>query len=74
MFFLQYSTLNIDRSLSFVLYLNINCLCLFNLQNTKRLTVSIVKTMKMDSAVFVVAVSPDAKFIAVALLDYTVKA
>lgn len=43
------------------------------LQATKHLTVSNVRTMKMNDDVLVVAVSPDAKYIAVALLDCTVK-
>uniref|UniRef100_A0A7N2M7D1 Small-subunit processome Utp12 domain-containing protein n=1 Tax=Quercus lobata TaxID=97700 RepID=A0A7N2M7D1_QUELO len=42
-------------------------------QGTKCLTVSNVRTMKMNDDVLVVAVSPDAKYIAVALLDCTVK-
>lgn len=46
---------------------------LFNLQDTKQLLVSNVRTMKMNDDVLVVAVSPDAKYIAVALLDCTVK-
>lgn len=39
----------------------------------KQLTVSTVKNMKMNDDVLVVAVSPDGKHIAVALLDCTVK-
>jgi len=44
-----------------------------NLQATKKLTVSNVKSMKMNDDVLAVAISPDAKHIAVALLDSTVK-
>lgn len=44
-----------------------------NLQATKQLTVSNVKSMKMNDDVLAVAISPDAKHIAVALLDSTVK-
>ncbi|KAG7582840.1 WD40-repeat-containing domain [Arabidopsis suecica] len=40
---------------------------------TKQLTVSNVKSMKMNDDVLAVAISPDAKHIAVALLDSTVK-
>ncbi|KAJ1418923.1 WD40/YVTN repeat-like-containing domain superfamily [Sesbania bispinosa] len=42
-------------------------------QATKQLIVSNVRTMKMNDDVLVVAISPDAKYIAVALLDSTVK-
>ncbi|KAL5065667.1 hypothetical protein RYX36_027404 [Vicia faba] len=42
-------------------------------QATKQLTFSNVKTMRMNDDVLVVAISPDAKYIAVALLDSTVK-
>ncbi|GMH28749.1 hypothetical protein Nepgr_030592 [Nepenthes gracilis] len=42
-------------------------------QDAKYLTVSNVRTMKMNDDVLKVAVSPDAKYIAVALLDCTVK-
>ncbi|XWS66807.1 hypothetical protein CRYUN_Cryun05aG0232500 [Craigia yunnanensis] len=42
-------------------------------QDSKRLTKSNVRTMKMNDDVLVVAVSPDAKYVAVALLDCTVK-
>ncbi|XP_048225762.1 WD repeat-containing protein 3 isoform X2 [Ricinus communis] len=42
-------------------------------QDTKHLAVSNVRTMKMNDDVLVLAVSPDAKYIAVALLDCTVK-
>ncbi|XP_010510338.1 PREDICTED: WD repeat-containing protein 3-like [Camelina sativa] len=42
-------------------------------QATKQLTVSNVKSMKMNDDVLAVAISPDAKHIAVALLDSTVK-
>lgn len=42
-------------------------------QESKSLTVKNVKTMKMNDDVLVVAVSPDAKYVAVALLDCTVK-
>ncbi|KAI5444853.1 hypothetical protein KIW84_013219 [Lathyrus oleraceus] len=38
-------------------------------QPTKQLTVSNVKTMRMNDDVLVVAISPDAKYITVALLD-----
>ncbi|KAG2686360.1 hypothetical protein I3760_09G002600 [Carya illinoinensis] len=41
--------------------------------DTKHLTVSNVRTLKMNDDVLAVAVSPDAKYIAVALLDCTVK-
>uniref|UniRef100_A0A2P2JB97 WD-repeat protein n=2 Tax=Rhizophora mucronata TaxID=61149 RepID=A0A2P2JB97_RHIMU len=42
-------------------------------QDSKQLVVSNTRTMKMNEDVLVVAVSPDAKYIAVALLDCTVK-
>ncbi|KAL6987316.1 Dip2/Utp12 protein [Sarracenia purpurea var. burkii] len=42
-------------------------------EDSKHLTVSHVRNMKMNDDVLVVAVSPDAKYIAVALLDCTVK-
>ncbi|XP_052173847.1 uncharacterized protein LOC127789105 [Diospyros lotus] len=42
-------------------------------QDSKQMTVSHVRNMKMNDDVLVVAVSPDAKYIAVALLDCTVK-
>ncbi|XAR69159.1 hypothetical protein NMG60_11000645 [Bertholletia excelsa] len=42
-------------------------------RDSKCLTVSHVRNMKMNDDVLVVAVSPDAKYIAVALLDCTVK-
>ncbi|KAL6141895.1 hypothetical protein ACLB2K_060181 [Fragaria x ananassa] len=42
-------------------------------QNSKQLVVSNVRTMKMNDDALVVAVSPDAKYILVALLDCTVK-
>lgn len=42
-------------------------------QATKQLVVSNVSTMKMNDDALVVAISPDAKYIAVALLDSTVK-
>ncbi|XVF55558.1 hypothetical protein PTKIN_Ptkin06aG0045500 [Pterospermum kingtungense] len=42
-------------------------------QDSKCLTISNVRTMKMNEEVLVVAVSPDAKYVAVALLDSTVK-
>ncbi|TYH77185.1 hypothetical protein ES332_D04G135500v1 [Gossypium tomentosum] len=42
-------------------------------QDSKCLTISNVRTMKMNDDVLVVAVSPDAKYVAVALLDCTVK-
>ncbi|KAK9290842.1 hypothetical protein L1049_009046 [Liquidambar formosana] len=42
-------------------------------QNSKHVAVSNVRTMKMNDDVIVVAVSPDAKYIGVALLDSTVK-
>lgn len=42
-------------------------------QDSKQLTVSNVRSLKMNDDVLVVAVSPDAKYIAVALLDCTVK-
>lgn len=46
---------------------------LFDSQDSKHLTVSHVNTLKMNDDVLAVAVSPDAKYIAVALLDSTVK-
>ncbi|XP_042505064.1 WD repeat-containing protein 3 [Macadamia integrifolia] len=42
-------------------------------QDSKQLTVTNIRTLNMKDDVLVVAVSPDAKFIAVALLDCTVK-
>lgn len=42
-------------------------------QATKQLNVSNVRTMRMNDDVLVVAISPDAKYVAVALLDSTVK-
>ena len=48
-------------------------LILSNLQHSKPLMVSHVRTMQMNDDVQVVAVSPDAKYIAAALLDCTVK-
>ncbi|CAN6916134.1 unnamed protein product [Brassica oleracea] len=42
-------------------------------QKAKQLTVSNVRSMKMNDDVLAVAISPDAKHIAVALLDSTVK-
>ncbi|KAJ6331283.1 hypothetical protein OIU76_009791 [Salix suchowensis] len=42
-------------------------------QDLKNLVLSNARTMKMNDDVLVVAVSPDAKYIAVALLDCTVK-
>ncbi|ESQ55947.1 hypothetical protein EUTSA_v10024329mg [Eutrema salsugineum] len=42
-------------------------------QESKQLTVSNVRSMKMNDDVLAVAISPDAKHIAVALLDSTVK-
>ncbi|XP_010548896.1 PREDICTED: WD repeat-containing protein 3 [Tarenaya hassleriana] len=42
-------------------------------QKTKKLTVSNVRSMKMNDDVLAVAISPDAKYIAVSLLDSTVK-
>ncbi|XP_054817834.1 uncharacterized protein LOC129317543 isoform X1 [Prosopis cineraria] len=42
-------------------------------QARKQLSVSNVRTLKMNDDVLVVAISPDAKYIAIALLDYTVK-
>ncbi|XP_021288979.1 WD repeat-containing protein 3 [Herrania umbratica] len=42
-------------------------------QDSKCFTVSNVRTMKMNDDVLVVAVSPDAKYVAAALLDCTVK-
>ena len=44
-----------------------------NLQGSKQLKASNVRTMKMDDEVLAVAVSPDSKYIVVALLDNTVK-
>lgn len=43
------------------------------LQNLERLSVSNVRTMKLNDDVLKIALSPDAKYIAVALLDCTVK-
>lgn len=43
------------------------------LQESKHLTVSAVKNLKMNDDVVVVAVSPEGKHIAVALLDTTIK-
>lgn len=43
------------------------------LQDHKHLTVSPVKNLKMNDDVVVIAVSPEGKHIAVALLDCTVK-
>ncbi|KAJ4826563.1 hypothetical protein Tsubulata_018747 [Turnera subulata] len=42
-------------------------------QDSKKFMISNVRTMKMNDDVLVVAISPDAKYIAVALLDCTVK-
>ncbi|XP_039024817.1 WD repeat-containing protein 3-like isoform X2 [Hibiscus syriacus] len=42
-------------------------------QDSKSLTILNVRTMKMNDDVLVVAVSPDAKYVAVALFDCTVK-
>ncbi|KAM7263596.1 hypothetical protein ACFE04_001279 [Oxalis oulophora] len=42
-------------------------------QDSKHLTLSRDRTMTMNEEVLVVAVSPDAKYIVVALMDYTVK-
>ncbi|XP_043700893.1 WD repeat-containing protein 3 [Telopea speciosissima] len=42
-------------------------------QDSKHLTVTNIRTLNMKDDVLVVAISPDAKFIAVALLDCTVK-
>ncbi|KAI5439295.1 hypothetical protein KIW84_024899 [Lathyrus oleraceus] len=42
-------------------------------QANKQLTVSNVKTMRMSDDVLVVSISPDAKYITVALLDSTVR-
>ena len=54
-------------------YVDNKRLILSNLQHTKPLMVSHVRSMKMNDDVQVVAVSPDAKYIAAALLDCTVK-
>lgn len=51
----------------------LNLLIIFILQDHKHLTVSPVRNLKMNDDVVVVAVSPDGKHIAVALLDCTVK-
>lgn len=56
-----------------VCYVDDKRLILCNLQHSKPLMVSHVRTMKMNDDVQVVAVSPDAKYIAAALLDCTVK-
>lgn len=58
---------------SCVCYVDDKRLILCNLQHSKPLMVSHVRTMKMNDDVQVVAVSPDAKYIAAALLDCTVK-
>ncbi|GAV85737.1 WD40 domain-containing protein/Utp12 domain-containing protein, partial [Cephalotus follicularis] len=42
-------------------------------QDSKHQTVSTIRSMKMNDEVLVVALSPDAKYIAVAMLDCTVK-
>jgi hypothetical protein len=61
-----------EKSLSIEnLFILVTLIVLF--QATKQLTVSNVKTMRMNDDVLVVAISPDAKYIAVALLDSTVK-
>ena len=54
-------------------YVDDRRLILSNLQHSKPLMVSHVRTMKMKDDVQVVAVSPDAKYIPAALLDCTVK-
>lgn len=46
---------------------------LFGFQDSKPLMLSNVRTVKMNDDVLAVVVSPDAKYIAVALLDCTVK-
>lgn len=46
---------------------------LFGFQDSKSLMLSNVRTAKMNDDVLAVVVSPDAKYIAVALLDCTVK-
>lgn len=43
------------------------------MQESKQRTVTNTRTSKMNDDVLVVAVSPDAKYIAVALLDCTIK-
>ncbi|KAF9597527.1 hypothetical protein IFM89_019441 [Coptis chinensis] len=43
-------------------------------QKSKQQTITNTRTLKMNDDVLVVVVSPDAKYIAVALLDYTIKA
>lgn len=62
-----------ENSLSVDIYLFILVTLIVLFQATKQLTVSNVKTMRMNDDVLVVAISPDAKYIAVALLDSTVK-
>lgn len=62
-----------ENSLSVDIYLFILVTLIVLFQATKQLTLSNVKTMRMNDDVLVVAISPDAKYIAVALLDSTVK-
>lgn len=45
----------------------------FPLKGTKRLTITNTRTLKMAEDVLSVRFSPDAKYIAVALLDSTIK-
>lgn len=45
----------------------------FYFQESKHITASPVRNLKMNDDVLVVAVSPDGKYIAAALLDSTVK-
>lgn len=46
---------------------------MFIIQDSNHFSVSPVRHMKMNDDILVVAVSPDGKYIAVALLDCTVK-
>lgn len=45
----------------------------FGMQDSKQLKVSNIKSMKMDEDVLAVVISPDSKFIAIALLNNVVK-
>ena len=44
-----------------------------DLQDPKTLSVTFVRSMKMNDDVLVAAISPDGKYLAAALLDSTVK-
>ena len=54
-------------------YVDDRRLIMSNLQHSKHLMVSPIRTMKMNDDVQAIVVSPDAKYIAAALLDCTVK-